>query len=278
MRTFLILMALFAAATSHAQTTVRVVRLVESSDAVPVFHVWGGQPVVLALEVAATDPGLKASVRANVYQLAGAIAAPSSKDVPVAEKLSFEHSLAHLKNWRWSAPAVRHPTVFELRFAAQSNDGGDWKPAGSARLIAYPADLGAQLKDLATAARANGAGRLAVFGASTDLKTAFRDLSIPFEDVGEALPDEMEPSSIYIGQCSRAQLDSIVSQARFKGRLMIFANDPTQPPGVYRTDSSGSSVTKVTLPLLLDLAHSPQKQTALLSLLQHAFQTPKNTP
>jgi len=278
MKILLALTAALAAGALHAQTTVRVVRLAESPDARPVFHVWGGRPLELALEVTAADPSHHVSVRADVYQLAGAIAAPLSQKLPVAQELSFERSLARFENWKLPLPAVRHATSFELRFAAQADAAGDWRPAGSARLVVYPSDLGEQLKEMVTSAQTSGSGRLAVFGKSPDLKAALQSVEIPFEEVGEAPPDELDASLVYLGQSSQSDIEAITAHARSRGRMVIFADDARQLPGVYWTDYNGGFVAKVTMPLLADFAHSPQRQSALLDLLQHAFQTSRSSP
>jgi hypothetical protein len=228
--------------------------------------------------VTATDPSHKVTVRASIYQLAGAIAAPVSQNIPVVQELPFDHSLAHFENWKLALPAVRHPTGFEVRFAAQSDGGGDWKPVGSVRVVAYPSDLGGQLKELVAAAQTNGAGRIAVFGTSPELKAALQSVSIPFEEAGETLPDELDLSLVYLGQCTSREVESIAARTRTPGRLMIFTHDPSHLPGIYRTESRGGFVTKVTLPLLLDFARSPQNQNAFLTLLQNAFQTSKTDP
>lgn len=273
-----LLMAALMAGASHAQTTVRVAKLAESPDTKPVFYVWGGRPVELALEVTATDPSHRIGVRADVYQLAGAIAAPLSLKVPVAQELSFDHSLAHFENWKLPLPAVRHPTSFELRFAAQADAAGDWKPAGSARLVAYPGDLGEQIKETVMLAQTNGAGRLAVFGKSPDLKAALQSVAVPYEEMGEAPPDELDAALVYLGQASQTELEAISSHTRSRGRMVIFTDDPRQLPGVYWTEHGGGFVAKVTLPLWQDFSHSPQRQFALLDLLQHVFQSSKSSP
>jgi len=278
MKTLLVLMAMLVAVTSYAQTKVRVAGLTEGPDPAPVLHVWGGQPVELALEVTATEASHKASVRATVYQLAGAIAAPVGQSIPVVQEVVFAHSLAHFESWKLTLPGVRHPTSFEVRFAAQAEGNGAWKPAGSARVVAYPADLGAQLKEMVAAAQTNGAGRIAVFGTSAELKAALQSISIPFADAGEAPPDELDPALVYLGQGNAREIESIAAQVRSPGRLMIFTQDPERLPGVYRTDSRGGFVMKVTLPLLPNFAHSPQNQNALFALLRDALQIAKTDP
>jgi len=273
MKTLLTLITTLMAATAYAQTRVRVAGLAENRDPATVLHVWAGQPVELALEVTATDASHKTSVRASVYQLAGAVAAPVGQNIPVLPELAFDHSLAHFENWKLSLPAVKHPTGFEVRFSTQAEGGGDWKPAGSARVLAYPADLGAQLKALVAAAQTNGAGRIAVFGTSSELKAALQSIAIPFEDVGEAPPDELDPALVYLGQGNARDIEAIAAHGRSAGRLMLFTHDPSHLPGIYRTESHGGFVTKVTLPLLPDFARSPQNQNAFFALLQDALQT-----
>jgi len=182
------------------------------------------------------------------------------------------------KAGKLSLPAVRNVTSLEVRFAAQVDPAGDWRAAGSARFVVYPAGLDAQLKALVIAAQAQGSGKIAVFGKSSDLRSALQSVSIPFEDIGESLPDELDLSVVYLGQCSQRDSDTLGLRVRSRGRVIAFVSDSTQLPGVYWNPLSAGYLARVTMPLLLDFPRSPQRLAALLELFQHAFSTSKTSP
>jgi hypothetical protein len=139
--------------TLRSEPVVEVVGVEGRTSDTRALHLVGGEPVELKLQMVSTTPG-RMSIRVSLYQLASSIAAPTAKDLPVATDLGFDDSLIRLQKFGITPPEVRHATMMELRFAAKSEAGDTWQPAGVARLVVHPAGLLAQVKALLSNATA----------------------------------------------------------------------------------------------------------------------------
>ncbi|MEI9892807.1 MAG: hypothetical protein WDN28_02535 [Chthoniobacter sp.] len=277
MKTIAILALLLMTTDMPGAPAVRVVRTGEGNNVAPEFHIWGGQAVEFTLEITTDEPAQHVNVRANLFQIAGTIAAPLASNLPVAQELSFPPALARVEKWKVTLPAVRQATNVELRFTTQSGAGENWQPAGGARLMVYPADVGGQLRKLIADAAKREAGQLAVFGNSEALKTALRQLHVDFDDLGDTLPGELDKSLIYLGECLPQESDEILRRGKLSGRVLIFTRDPAFAARRLLDRPQRRILVRVTLPIWPGFAHAPQRQSAFLSLLQRAFQTPPPT-
>lgn len=279
MKALIWLSILLAAGTLWGAPEVRILGVGDGAETPPpAFHVWGGQALELSLEIVATDPAPHLNVRASLHQITSAISAPLASELPVAQELTFDRSLARFEKWKVTPPSVRHVTTVQLRFDVQAGEGNPWQPAGSARLVIYPADLTEQWKKAVAEAESRESGRLAVFGDSVRIKTALRRCGVDFEDLGDTLPSQLDRSLLYLGECTPSDLVELRSREKLPPRLILFVDDPELLPGVYWSDHGAGFLAKVTLPIWQDFARSPQRQSAFFNLLQRAFKTPFQAP
>ena len=197
MKICLILALAVATGTLRSEPAVEVIGVESRASEARALHLLGGQPVELRLQMIATTPG-RVSIRANLYQLASGIAAPLAKDLPVAADVGIDGATIHQQKFSITLPDVRHATVMELRFAAKSEAGDAWQPAGLARLVVHPTGLLAEIKKLLSETAETAGTKLAVIGESPQLKQTLRGASLSFDDA-EAIADAT-PGTLYLGR------------------------------------------------------------------------------
>jgi hypothetical protein len=261
--------------TSHGKSAVQLVgiegRVVEPSA----LHLVGGQVVDLQLQIASTTPS-QMSVRASLYELATGIAAPIAKELPVVERLAFDGSSIRLQKLAVTLPDVRAATTMELRFVAKTEAGETWQPAGTARLVVYPADIFVQIRTQLSAAASRAGIRLVVLGDSSQLKPVLREIGLPFEEADAA--SDTDINTLYLAECSADAARALIDQTPAAARLLIFTRDSALPPGVYWTERRGGFMAKITLPVFADLGRAPERQMLFLTLFQRALRTFPNSP
>lgn len=269
---------IFLAASVHAEPAVRVIGLADRPAQSTALHVFGGRAVQLSVEVRAAEPARRVNVQASLYQLAGAIAAPVLKDLPVARELAFDASSVRDLPLTVALPEVRQPAPMELRFTTQSDGAATWSHAGSARLVVYPSDLLARTRALLAAASAQAGLKLVVLGESANLRAALHLAQIVFDEAVAAAPVSAEPRLLYLSEGPREAARTLVDRTPPTARLLLFTSDHALPPGVYWTHRGDGFIAKITLPVLADFEHTPERQWLLLTLLQQALQTSPNQP
>ena len=260
---------------SHGAPTVQLVGIEGRSTEPSMLHVLGGQPVDLQLHIASATPG-RVSVRASLYQLATGIAAPVLQDLPVNEGLAFDGSSIRPQKWTVMLPDVRAVTAMELRFAAKLDAEETWQPAGAARLAVYPADLLAQVKRQLSSAVNRTEASFVVLGESSQLKSLLRELGLAFEEVNEV--SNTSSKTLYLAECSIDLARALIDQTSEVVRIVIFTRDSSLPAGVYWTERKDGLIAKITLPVLVDFASSPERQMLFLTVLQQALHTFQSSP
>jgi len=241
-------------------------------SATPALHLIAGEPAVIQLQLSSKMPA-RTSIRASLYQLASGIAAPVAKDLPVADDVALDGTAVHALAFSITPPEVQHSAAMELRFSA--NDGGaTWRPAGSARLVVYPAGLLAQVKAMLTAAQRTGVN-VVVLGESPQLKSLLRGAKLEFE---EADAPSASADTLSLSQCDASAARTLLAQSPAEARLLLFTSDPALPAGVYWTARGAGFTAKVTLPVLTDLDRAPDRQFLFLTLFQQAFRTFPSSP
>ncbi len=275
MRIPLLLALAVAAGTLRSEPSVEVVGVEGRASEARTLHLLAGQPVELKLQMFATAPG-RISIRASLYQLAGGIAAPLAKDLPVAADVGFDGASLRPQKFGITPPEVRHATMMELRFAAKSEAGDAWQPAGVARFVVHPAGLFPQVKALLSKAIETAGTKVAVIGESPQLKQTLRGAGLGFDEA-EAVADPA-PGRLYLAECSAEAARALIAQTPPEARLLVFTSDPALPPGVYWTQRGAGFTAKVTLPVLADFEHAPDRQMLLLTLFQQALRTSQDPP
>jgi hypothetical protein len=123
--------------------------------------------------------------------------------------------------------------------------------------------------------------RLVVFGKDTvGLREFFEARHIPFSDNGDNMPERLGRDTVAVGELSpkdwAERKDRITPEG---GRLIVFVADAEVLPGVYSTAVDEGTVTKVTIPLLANLAKDPRNEAHFLQLIeQHLQPAPVATP
>jgi hypothetical protein len=212
------------------------------------------------------------SLRADLFQVAGALALPLAKDIELQKNVA----LGEMTRLRISLkfPAVKRRTEILARFNLDPGNGQAAHTLGDLHFEIFPAST---TKDLtALLQTADGTARVELFGPGHKLRQFFASLHVPFEDGGEGVPDNFESSRLYLGEfMDAAQFQEIQDRAP-TARILVFAPDESLPPGAY-LDRNGSSIMgHVTAPLLDNLADDPRAQLALTKLLTLLSSSPTN--
>lgn len=258
---------------ASAEPLVQVVGADERPAEPRALHVFGGRVVALRLQIAAPSRQ-PANIRASLYQLAGHIAAPVAKDLPVVERLSLEAPLLRAQQFSVTLPDVRQATAFELRFTAAQEGAGASEPAGTVRLVAHSADAAARMKALLAAA----SPVVTVLGESARLKALLRGAGAAFEEAGAIPSEQPRNARVYLAEMDADAARRLIADTPAVARLLLFTSDPTLPAGVYWTDRGAGYIAKVTLPVLADFESAPERQTLFLHLLQRALAPSPDTP
>jgi hypothetical protein len=231
----------------------------------------GGAPAKVRLAIEA-PLGVKVSVTGDLFQVSEMLAAPVSRDLSLAEGVSFAERTQAVVEAEFALPEVARRTRFiaKLRLHVAGEEGP--RPAGEVVLFAYPrGHLDGLRKFLATRA-GEGPPLLGVFGASPALRSFFEQEKIPFSDLGAELPASLGRKIIYVGEASTEKLAPRFSEEM---RVIIFDRHSDALPGVYPSPRSPGFLIKVTLPLLDSLATNPHTQEMFARLL---FQTMPDAP
>lgn len=261
--------------TLRSEPTVEVVGVEGRTADARALHLIGGQPAELKLQMTSPTPG-RISFRASLFQLASGIAAPLAKDLPVAVDLGFDGTSVRPQKFGIIPPEVRHATMMEVRFAAKPDAAETWQPAGVVRLVVHPADLLPQVKALLSKATETAGMKLAVIGESTQLKRTLRGANLNFDEVDAA--SDAAADTLYLVECDAGAARALIARTPPEARLLLFTTDPALPPGVYWNQRGAGFTAKVTLPVLANLDHAPDRQTLLLTLFQQALRNPQDTP
>lgn len=255
--TTLLLLAALAlpTASTHAQA-LKLVGMPERTWLSPSSPVSPGENVALEmLLMPGTD---METVRADLVQIAGTIAAPL--DIPVTVKPSPHDKRLALV--RFTAPKVSRITELNLRLSDQTR----WPI-----LIVPSLNKNDDQPDLADTFKSSRL-QLILCGPSTELRDYLKSRSLPFEDLGPDSPRRLRDDEVLIGDITPDDWTRLTA-ADTTGRLIVAVGDPALLPGVHTTIRASGPVCKITLPLFPLLPDNPQATNTLDQLL-HAALTP----
>ncbi len=260
---------------AHAEPLVQVAGVEDRASEPPALHLLAGQAATLRLQITAPAPG-RVSFQASLFQLATGVAAPLAKELPVADGVALDGSSIQVRSFTLTPPAVDATTTMELRFAGQPEGAEKWQPAGSVRFVVHPGDLFEQLKKQLATATTDASAKLVVVGESPLLKAALRDLELTFTEADKV---EEAEATLYLAEAVAEPARELLEQAPATARLLLFTREPTLPAGVYWTERTGGGfVGKVTLPVLTDFRHAPERQLLFANQFQQAIRTLTKTP
>ena len=244
------------------------VTVIKAVEPVRELHVFGGTDAPMELT---TDIPLGAviEVRADLWQLAGSLAALLRKDLAVGEKpLDSSGGVPRLLHWSVALLEVQRITRMALRFRVRRMEDASWQPAGSLAFTVYPKDS-AQWQGFTRRSDA----RIAVFGSpNTSLRRALKAHGVKYEDLGMEPPQELPAAVLVIGEMSSASLhDWLESRPGHKGALVVVCPDSDELPVISVNLSPGFCLTKIAAALLENLPTDPRAGKTLVDTLNRAL-------
>jgi hypothetical protein len=268
---------------------------VHGQSALPTgFGVIGGQNIAIDFHIPASVE--RKNVTIDIWQVVGpagnGTAVYLQKNVPL-ENLFRKGT----DTFDFQPPTVKRRTAMAVSFREKAGDPktGSRIRLGHVWLNVYPdIPLRETAKPLADALRhyqtANPSALPAIlfFGSGefiAPLRAFLEDCDIPFQDAGEDLDwmtrDEAAASVLHIGHLlNSAQPNPFF--ALEKGRWLVFSGGidaffrthnsslAWYMPGIYSKTTPGGVLTRVTLPLLQQLADDPRAREVLLELITDA--------
>lgn len=246
-----------------ADPPVKVVRVFRSPGTVAELCLFGGKVSNLNIEIEGPQ-GVTAGIEGRLYQIAGGLAAPIGTGTFFGE-VKFDGMPCGM-GVPLALPEVKVKTEMDWQFRARI--GEKMQPAGGIRLFVYPEDLAAPLRKLALHGNTPGCP-LGIFGTKPDIRAFLKAHKVEFEELGERLPADPQPRMLCIGDASAKDLEDWLRRrpAQAGVRLVVFLADPWSLPGIYTTTDRSLRLSKVTAPVLENLADDPQSQDTFVNIL-----------
>jgi len=148
---------------------------------------------------------------------------------------------------------------------------------GQAMLVAYPREEDGSWKKLFAAIEKEQGLRLALFGESPRLRAFLRSEAVAFHDEGAEAPSNFEKDQLYLAEMTPEEASKLVNDVP-AGHMILFVNEQSVQAGVYTITSLRGVVTKVTLPLLNDLATNPQTRKTFADIIQQHLNNHPQSP
>ncbi len=256
-----------------AADTVRLVSLegrVEPASRLPA--VFGNHEERLDLEVDSMA-ARAASLHADLFQVAGGLAMPLSKDIHLQDGLTFTNASPQHLRVSIKFPGVKERAEVLVRLALFQN-GPQPTPIqlGNLRFEVFPASVTQELKDLLQS-KPDGSAPVVVFGPGQKLRHFLASLHVSFEDGGTGTPDRFDPNCFYFGELAADEQLQQAQDQSTGARMVLFSPDESLPAGVYAERSNPGVLIHVTLPLLDNLADDPRAQLGFIKII-HLLSTP----
>jgi len=243
---------------------------VEPSSRLPA--VFGNREQGLNLEMDGVT-AQAASLRADLFQVAGGLAMPLAKDIHLKEALTFSNTSPQHLRVSMKFPDVKRRAEVLVRLALiQSAPQSGPIQLGELRFEVFPSSVTKEMTDLLQP-KPDSSAQVVVFGPGQKLRHFLTGLHVPFEDAGTGTPDRFDPNRLYFGELTS---DEQFQQAQDQGagvRLVLFSPDESLPAGVYAEQSNSGTLIHVTLPLLDNLADDPRAQLGIIKII-HLLSAP----
>jgi hypothetical protein len=218
----------------------------------PVMSVIGGRKATLAFHLPA---GISA-VTVDLFQVAGGVAAPLAKALPLKGK---DEAVLDL-----DIPAVNRQT--ELLLILHGRADGTARKLGQFRLVAFPADFAAEWVKFARQLEDERGLGLGVFGEAAALRDFLQTAGVAFSDLGAGIPSSLPHRTVVLGVVGENSRDRATQFYSTDVPGVLLISDATGLPGVY--PQAGSRLTVITLSLLDGFAGDPRAQQTLLETLR----------
>jgi hypothetical protein len=122
------------------QSSVLVEVGVGSPRAAGLEHVFGGRSVSIST-VLHGAAGARADLKARLFQITPALAAPVGESLDVASGVDFIGGLRRLLTFDVAIPPVERESRFEVVVFVRVHPAADWRRSGSVSLHVHPSDL-----------------------------------------------------------------------------------------------------------------------------------------
>jgi len=256
-----------------AADAVRVVGLegrVEPASRLPA--VFGNREQGINLEMDGVT-AQAASLRADLFQVAGGLAMPLAKDIHLQEALTFPNtSPQHLRVSIKFPDVKRRAEVLVRLTLIQNVPQANPIQLGDLLFEVFPASVTQELKDLFQP-KPNGTAQVVVFGPGQKLRHFLTGLHVPFEDGGTDTPDRFDPNRLYFAELTTDEQFQQTQDRSAGAHLVLFSPDESLPAGVYAERSNSGVLIHVTLPLLDNLSDEPRAQLGFIKII-HLLSTP----
>jgi hypothetical protein len=234
--------------------------------AAPLPAVFGNCEESLDLEME-TAAAQTASLRADLFQVAGSLAMPLMKDVHLQNGLTFSGASPQRLRVSIKFPDVKRRTEILVRLELLQNvPQAIPLPLGDLRFEVFPASVTEELTDLLRP-KPEGAPHVVVFGSGPKLRHFFSSLQIPFEDAGTGAPDRFDPNRFYFGELATDEQFQQAQDRSAGARLVLFSPDESLPAGIYAERSNSGVLIHVTSPLD-NLNDDPRAQLGFIKIIQ----------
>jgi len=252
------------ALTTYTPVVAREVILLGAPDAreaTPSLAVMSGGSLTLDVVIPSSLDRSKVSV--GLWQTSGGLALSLGKDIAL-DAVPDEHGITQV---RLEFPKVERKARVLVKFFSSDEPR---KALGQAQVQVYPpfdwAPLSRKLK--------KDGPHILIFGENEALRAFFKNREIDFSDNGEDPPDRLDGDTLVIGFLpAKAWRDGKDRFSADGGRLLVFVADAEAPPGVYTQPAGAGVITKVTLPVLAQLAQDPRSEELLFQLFEQHIHT-----
>ena len=221
------------------------------------------QEIDLEIDGAASP---SSTLSADLFQVAGTLAMPLTKNLVLQKGLA----VADISRLRVSVkfPDVKQRAEILLRLALISDADPSKRTAlGDLRFQVFPPSLTRDLTDLLQPP-SDLSQPLVVFGPGRRLRQFLAGLHVRFEDAGEDVPSNFDPSRRYAGEITGDNPFQVIRDRSAGARVAVFSPDDTLPPGVYADRTGSGALVQVTAPLLDHVADDPRAQLGLIKIFR----------
>jgi hypothetical protein len=240
---------------------------------------FSGQP--MRFRVNASAPlGSHITVIGDLFQTtAGGWTAMVFKGRPISPALTFDtRTNLDMSCSLPSLPPVRSRTRFLLKLGLRLTNRPDSViPAGTVEIFVYPRPSDSESKAAFTSLLARHAiRRVVIFGDGAGLRDYFRRCNIKFDDIGAAWPQDIDSTTLYLGDSPPSLPSADPIPAIHEVLFVQPTDDPAALPGAYSvTNGSGGTTVKVNLPGFIDrLGDDPRCQQTFMTLITQAVAGP----
>ncbi len=218
-----------------------------------------------------------ASLRADLFQVAGAMAQPLTKDNHLQDGLALLNGSPQRLHVSIKFPEVKKRAEVLLRLTlVQNTTQIATILLGDIRFELFPSTVTKELTDLLQPKR-DGFLPVVLFGPGQKLRHFLNGLHVRFEDGGIETPNRFDPKCIYFGELNTEEQFQLAEDWGAGARLVLFSPDESLSEGIYSDQSNSGVLIHVTSPLLDNLQNDPRSQLGLIKALHLLTAPPRST-